>query len=387
MTEMAYGASASETGDSGISEWWRTVDRLSIAAVLALFLIGMLLALAASPPLALENGLERFYYVKRQAIYGVLGLGVMIFLSTRSIKTVRRLAVLGFIAVLLGLMVLPWIGTDYGKGAVRWVSLGFGSIQPSEFIKPLFAVTAAWLLAASTDIGGPPGRMISFILMMVIVFLLISQPDYGQAALVLASWGTIFFVGGAPKKLIFTLAGLAVGGGYLAYVSVPHVARRIDGFLSADVDPLTQIGFATSAIQDGGLFGVGIGAGTVKWTLPDAHTDFIIAVAAEEFGLLFTLVIIALFMLLTMRSLLRLRREGDMFIRLTGVGLVTVLGAQALINLGVAVRLLPSKGMTLPFVSYGGSSLLAAGIMMGMLFAMTRKRPQGDMSELLGGGP
>ncbi len=385
MTEMVFGAQAPQERSSGLSDWWRTVDRLSIAAVFALFLIGMLLALAASPPLALDQGKPRFFYVERQAIYGVLGLGTMLFVSTRSVKTARRMAVIGFFVVLLGLMALPWLGTDYGKGAVRWYSFGLGSIQPSEFIKPLFAVSAAWLLAASTDIAGPPGRVISFVFAVLIVGILVVQPDYGQAALIVASWATIFFVGGAPKKLIITLGLIVVGGGVLAYNTVEHVAKRIDGFLLAEVNPLTQIGYATSAIQDGGLFGVGIGRGSVKWTLPDAHTDFIIAVAAEEFGLIFTLVIIALFMFLTMRALLRLRRERDMFIRLSGVGLATVLGTQALINLGVAVRLLPAKGMTLPFVSYGGSSLLAAGIMMGLLLVMTRKRVQGDMGDILGG--
>jgi len=385
MTEMVYGARAPKIRDSALPQWWRSIDRLSIAAVFALFLIGMLLALAASPPLALGQGLDSFYYVNRQALYGVLGLSTMIFLSTRSVKTARRLAVIGFFVFFVALALLPWFGTDYGKGSVRWFSFGLGSVQPSEFIKPLFAVTAAWLLAASTDIAGPPGRVMSFVLMAAIVLMLVLQPDYGQASLVIAGWSTIFFVGGAPKKLIITLGALVAGGGWFAYNTVPHVAKRIDGFLTEEINPLTQIGYATSAIQDGGLFGVGIGAGTVKWTLPDAHTDFIIAVAAEEFGLILVLVIIALFMFLTLRALLRLRRERDMFIRLSGVGLATVLGAQSLINLGVAVRLLPAKGMTLPFVSYGGSSLLAAGIMMGLLLAMTRTRSQGDMSEILGG--
>ncbi len=385
MTEMVYGAKAPEEPDSGLADWWHSVDRLSIAAVFALFLLGMLLALAASPPLAIEQGRPQFYFVQRQAIYGVLGLGTMLYISTMSVKAARRWAVIGFLIVLVSLALLPWLGTDYDKGAIRWYSFGLGSIQPSEFIKPLFAATAAWLLAASTDIAGPPGRVISFAFMVAIVGMLIQQPDYGQAGLILASWGTIFFVGGAPKKLIISLGLLVVGGGLLAYNTVEHVAKRIDGFLMAEVNPLTQIGYATTAIQDGGLFGVGIGRGSVKWTLPDAHTDFIIAVAAEEFGLLFTLLIIALFMFLTVRALLRLRRERDMFIRLAGVGLATVLGAQSLINLGVAVRLLPAKGMTLPFVSYGGSSLLAAGIMMGLLLVMTRKRVQGDISEILGG--
>ncbi len=385
MTEMVFGAHAPEEDESGLMDWWHTVDRLSIAAVIALFLIGMVLALAASPPLALDQGKPRFFYVERQAVFGVLALGVMLFVSTLRVRTARRQAVIGFLAALAALALLPWLGTDYGKGAIRWYSFGLGSLQPSEFIKPVFAVATAWMVAASTDIAGPPGRTISFAFAVLVVGILVMQPDYGQAGLVIACWATIFFVGGAPIKLVATFVALVVGGGFLAYNTVEHVARRIDGFLAVEVDPLTQIGYATSAIQDGGLFGVGIGRGSVKWTLPDAHTDFIIAVAAEEFGLLFTLAIIALFMFLTMRALLRLRRERDMFIRLAGVGLATVLGAQALINLGVAVRLLPAKGMTLPFVSYGGSSLLAAGIMMGLLLVMTRKRVQGDMTDILGG--
>ncbi len=385
MTEMAHGAQASTEHLSGLPEWWRTIDRASIVAVFGLFLIGMLLALAASPPLAIDQGFPWYFYVKRQAIFGVIGLGAMLTISTFSVKNARRMAVIGFGLGLLALALLPWFGVNYGKGAIRWYSFGFGSLQPSEFIKPLFAVTAAWLVAASTDIAGPPGRVISFVFAVIIVGILVVQPDYGQAALVVAVWTTIFFVGGAPKKLIITLGALVVGGGALAYATVGHVAKRIDGFLTAEVDPQTQIGYAISAIQDGGLFGVGIGRGAVKWTLPDAHTDFIIAVAAEEFGLFLTLAVIALFMFLTVRALLRLRRERDMFIRLAGVGLATVLGAQSLINLGVAVRLLPAKGMTLPFVSYGGSSLLAAGIMMGLLLVMTRKRAQGDMTDILGG--
>jgi len=298
---------------------------------------------------------------------------------------VRRLAVLGFLAALVALMLLPVFGTDYGKGAVRWYSLGFASIQPSEFLKPGFVVGAAWMIASSREINGPPGLSWSFLLTLVIVGFLAMQPDFGQAALILFSWGVMYFVAGAPLILLLGMAGGVVLAGMFAYANSEHFARRIDGFLSAEVDPTTQLGFATDAIREGGFFGVGVGEGQVKWSLPDAHTDFIIAVAAEEYGLILVLAIIALYASIVVRSLTRLMRERDPFIRLAGTGLVAMFGVQAMINMGVAVRLLPAKGMTLPFVSYGGSSLIAGGIAVGMLFAFTRSRPQGEIRDILRG--
>ncbi len=384
MTEMAYGAVVASSGEPVISKWWRTVDRVSLAAVLGLFLIGILLGLAASPPLAERNGLGTFFYVTRQAIFGVAALAGMVFLSMQSPVTVRRLAVIGFFGVFLALLLLPWLGTDYGKGAVRWYSLGFASLQPSEFLKPVFVVFSAWLMAASTDLDGPPGKLMSFGVAVVLALLLALQPDFGQAMLIIAAWMLMYFVAGAPIWLLVGLAGAVAAAGTLAYNTSPHFARRIDGFLSPDLDPTTQLGFATNAIQEGGIFGVGVGEGSVKWSLPDAHTDFIIAVAAEEYGVLLVFLIMALFLTITLRALLRLVRERDAFVRLAGVGLASLLSMQALINLGVAVRLLPAKGMTLPFVSYGGSSLLAAGMTLGFLLALTRKRPQHDMGEVLG---
>ncbi|MEK6205979.1 MAG: FtsW/RodA/SpoVE family cell cycle protein, partial [Amylibacter sp.] len=191
---------------------------------------------------------------------------------------------------------------------------------------------------------------------------------------------------GAPLLLLIAMGVGVVGAGLFSYNNSEHFARRIDGFLSPDLDPRTQIGYATNAIQEGGFFGVGVGEGQVKWSLPDAHTDFIIAVAAEEYGLILVLVIIVLFLVVTVRSLFRLIRERDLFIRLAGTGIAVLFGMQAMINMGVAARLLPAKGMTLPFVSYGGSSLVAAGIGLGLLLAFTRTRAQGDMSDLLGRG-
>jgi len=214
------------------------------------------------------------------------------------------------------------------------------------------------------------------------VGFLAMQPDFGQSMLVLFGWGVIYFIAGAPMLLIALVLGLIGMGGTFAYSHSEHFARRIDGFMNADVDPRSQIGYATNAIQEGGFFGVGVGNGQVKWTLPDAHTDFIIAVAAEEYGLILVLVIIALYCTVVVRSLFRLMKERDPFVRLAGTGLACIFGVQAMINIGVAVRLLPAKGMTLPFVSYGGSSVIAAGITVGMLLALTRTRPQGEFADV-----
>jgi cell division protein FtsW len=385
MTEMVYGSVPVRNVEPVLPKWWRTIDRWSMSCILILFGIGLLLGFAASPPLASKNGLAPFHYVERQAMFGSVALIVMFLTSMMSPLLVRRLAVVGFTLAFISLIGLPFFGTDFGKGAMRWYSLGFASVQPSEFLKPGFIVVAAWMLAAGQEINGPPGRLWSLLLAAAIVLLLAFQPDFGQAALVLFGWGVMYFVAGAPMVLLVAMAGLVVLGGTFAYENSEHFARRIDGFLTPDVDPRTQLGYATNAIQEGGFFGVGVGGGEVKWSLPDAHTDFIIAVAAEEYGLVLVLCIILLYASVVVRSLLRLMRERDPFIRLAGTGLACMFGVQAMINMGVAVRLLPAKGMTLPFVSYGGSSLIAGGIAVGMLLAFTRTRPQGEIGDILRG--
>ncbi len=383
MTEMVYGTVPRSDGEPILPRWWRTIDRWSLACILILFGIGLLLGLAASPPLAERNGLGAFYYVQRQAMFGGLAMAVLFITTMMSPQLVRRLGVIGFILAFIAIVFLPLFGTDYGKGAVRWYSFGFGSFQPSEFLKPGFIIVTAWLLSSSQDINGPPGKSYSLAITLAIVAMLALQPDFGQAALILFGWGVMYFVVGAPIMLLIALAAMVLLGGTFAYDNSEHFARRIDGFLSAELDPNTQLGYATNAIQEGGFFGVGVGEGQVKWSLPDAHTDFIIAVAAEEYGLILVLFILFLFAVITVRSLLRLMRERDPFIRLAGTGLTCIFAIQALINTGVAVRLLPAKGMTLPFVSYGGSSLIAGGIMLGMLLAFTRVRAQGEIGDLL----
>ena len=385
MTEMAYGSVGTVDGEAVLSRWWRTLDKSVLTAVLILFSIGLLLGLASSPPLAEKNGLAPFHYVYRQAIFGSLALFSMAVFSMLPSKAIRRLGVIGFLLCFVALGLLPFFGTDFGKGAVRWYGLGFASVQPSEFLKPGYIVTVAWLISASGQINGAPGRLWSFILTMLVVALLIIQPDFGQACLILFGWGIVYFVAGASFILLVALALMVLAAGSIAYSHSEHFAKRIDGFLSPDIDPRTQLGYATNAIQEGGFFGVGVGEGQVKWSLPDAHTDFIISVAAEEYGLLLVVLIILLFTWIVLASLIRLLRETDAFNRLAGSGLVAMFGIQAIINVGVAVRLLPAKGMTLPFVSYGGSSIIAMGITVGMLLALTRVRPQKDIGDILNG--
>ncbi|WP_417523558.1 peptidoglycan glycosyltransferase FtsW [Marinovum sp.] len=385
MTEMVYGAAPVRDVEPVLPKWWRTIDKMSMSFILILFTIGILLGLAASPPLAAKNGFEPFHYVSRQAVFGGAALVAMLITSMMTPVLVRRLAVVGFALAFVALALLPAFGTDFGKGAVRWYSLGFASVQPSEFLKPGFVVVAAWMMAANQEINGPPGRLWSFGLCVTIVLMLALQPDFGQACLVLFGWGVMYFVAGAPMLLLVGIALLVVLAGTVAYSNSEHFARRIDGFLTADVDPTTQLGYATNAIREGGFVGVGVGEGQVKWSLPDAHTDFIIAVAAEEYGLILVLAIIALYAGVVISSLMRLMRERDPFIRLAGTGLACMFGVQAMINMGVAVRLLPAKGMTLPFVSYGGSSLIATGIAVGMLLSFTRTRPQGEIGDILRG--
>lgn len=383
MTEMVYGSMPSRVSDPVLPRWWRTIDKWSLTAIMLLFGIGLLLGLAASVPLATRNGLAEFYYVQRQAVFGAVALVVMVAISMLPPVAIRRIGFIGFVISFIALALLPFIGTDFGKGAVRWISFGFASIQPSEFLKPGFIILAAWLMSASQELNGPPGKSISLVIASIVVLLLAMQPDFGQAALVLFGWGVIYFVAGAPMALIAIIICVVGFGGTLAYESSEHFARRIDGFLNPEIDPRSQIGYAINAIQEGGFLGVGVGEGQVKWTLPDAHTDFIIAVAAEEYGLILVLIIIALYTTVVVRSLFRLMRERDPFMRLAGTGLACIFGVQAMINMGVAVRLLPAKGMTLPFVSYGGSSIIAAGITLGMLLALTRSRPQGQMGDIL----
>ncbi|MEO0360906.1 MAG: putative peptidoglycan glycosyltransferase FtsW, partial [Pseudomonadota bacterium] len=322
--------------------------------------------------------------VIRHAVFACVALFAMIALSVATPDQVRRNGVRLFLVAFVAVLFLPLFGTDFGKGAVRWYSFGV-SVQPSEFLKPGFAVLTAWMMAAATKPNGPPGVGLSFLICLAVVASLAIQPDFGQSLLVVAAWGAMFFVWGASIWLMVLLVGLGVALVWAAYANFEYIASRIDAYWAAEVDPTSQIGYATNAILKGGLFGVGAGEGSVKWSLPDAHTDFVMAVAAEEYGLIFCLFVIGLYLFVALRALKRLARERDVFCRVAGVGLAVTFGAQAFINIGVTFTLLPAKGMTLPFISYGGSSMLAIGIAMGLLLALTRERPQDHVTDMLGG--
>lgn len=376
MTELVFRALPARPESSIVGDWWQTVDRWSLGALLVLFALGLVLALAASPPLAHRNDLWTYHYVLRHAVFAVLALGIVAAVSMSAVATVRRLGVLLFLVAFAATAALPWLGTDFGKGATRWYSLGFLSLQPSEFLKPGFVLAAAWLIWGSFERFGPPGRSISGLIALAIAAMLALQPDFGQAVLVLAVWSVMVFVSGAPILTLVLLGGLIGLGGAWAYATSSHFASRINSYLAEEIDPHTQLAYAQSAIREGGLFGVGPAQGSVKWTLPDAHTDFIVAVAAEEFGLLLVLVLVGLYVFIVLRALARLVEERNPFVRLAGTGLAVLIGLQAFVNMAVAIRLLPAKGMTLPFISYGGSSMLAAAITMGALLALTRSRPR-----------
>lgn len=362
------------TDTSIVGRWWWTVDRWALLALLLLMALGALLTQAASPSVAERIGYDAAHFSVRHFVYLPLAIAVMFLLSLLTIRGVRRLAIVGFaVSLLLGFATLA-IGPEI-KGATRWLSIGSFSLQPTEFLKPFFAVVTAWILAAGINGTGVPGRSIAGLMLAAVLAVLVLQPDIGMAVVVTAIWGGQLFVAGLP--MAWVLGGCVAGilGLTAAYFTIPHVTGRIDRFLDPSSGDSYQIDRAMEAFSYGGFFGRGPGEGMVKQVLPDAHTDFIFAVAAEEYGLLFCLLLMLLFAFITLRGLARLLREEDMFVILAAVGLLAQFGLQAVINIGVNLHLLPTKGMTLPFISYGGSSMLALAIGMGLLLALTRRRP------------
>ncbi len=357
------------------SAWSRTVDHASVGMALALFAIGVVLSFAASPALAEDNNLEPFHYAWRQLGFGLPAFGALFLLSFFGPSGVRRFGTVVALVGLAALIVVLLKGVDFGKGAQRWLSFGGMSFQPSEFAKPGLVIVSAWMLSAmgaKDPAVRATGAAASFALIALAIGLLIAQPDYGQAALLAAVWGAMFFVAGAPLLLLLALGLACAAVGWVAYVAEPHVAARIDAFLDPAANAGRQLQVAEQAVVNGGWTGRGLGEGVAKAHLPDAHADFIIAVAAEEYGFVLCAAVVALFAFFTLRQLWRLRNVEDVFVRLAGLGLTLLLGLQALVNLAVAVQLAPAKGMRLPFISYGGSALLASGLTVGLLLALTR---------------
>ena len=361
------------TDTSLVSRWWWTVDRWSLAALAILLAAGALLVMAASPAVAERIGLESFHFVRRQSIYLLPAIAVMIAVSSMSPLTIRRIAVIGF-AITIVLMIATLLLGHEVKGARRWLSIAGFVLQPSEFVKPFFAVVAAWMFAEHQRGLGLPGNSISGVLLVIVIGLLVLQPDFGMTIVVASVWLAQFFMAGMPMTWIGALAFAGLAGLAAAYALLPHVASRIDRFLDPASGDSFQVDTALSAFRTGGLTGRGPGEGTVKSVLPDAHTDFIFAVAGEEFGLFACLLLVALFAFVVLRGFARLLEERNAFVMLAASGLLVQFGIQAIVNMGVNLRLMPAKGMTLPFISYGGSSLLALAMGMGMVLALTRRR-------------
>ncbi|HEY4133948.1 MAG TPA: putative peptidoglycan glycosyltransferase FtsW [Alphaproteobacteria bacterium] len=361
------------TDTSVLGRWWWTVDRWVLAALLILSGFGIVLIFAASPAVATRIGVDSFFFVRKQISYLAPALVIILSVSLLNVRDVRRLSVIVFLAMVVCMVLTILMGVEI-KGARRWISVAGFTLQPSEFIKPAFAVVSAWMLASGRLESGFPGRIIAVALYGLTVGLLLLQPDMGMVVLTSAMFGAQLFIAGIPMFLVGVLALSGFGGIVGAYFVFPHVASRIDRFLDPASGDSYQVNTGLEAFMNGGLFGRGPGEGTVKEILPDAHADFIFAVAGEELGLIACLFIVSLFAFIVLRGFTRMLSEGNLFILLAVTGLLTQFGLQAIIHMSSTLHLIPTKGMTLPLISYGGSSMLGIAFGMGMVLALTRRR-------------
>ncbi|WP_193182844.1 FtsW/RodA/SpoVE family cell cycle protein [Nisaea sediminum] len=361
------------TDTSILGRWWWTVDRWTAGVLLLIILFGALMIFAASPAVAERIGLDSYHFVRRQLMLLPVAAGVLFTCSLMSPLQVRRAATIGFIGC-IGLLVLTLIFGAEIKGARRWLSVAGFSLQASEFLKPCFAVVAAWMFAEWRKESGFPGQWIAIALYGLVVSLLLLQPDLGQTVVVSLVWFGQFFLAGLPMMLVGGAALLGAGGLVAAYFLLPHVNDRINRFLDPAAGDSYQVERSLEAFRSGGLLGTGPGEGQVKAFLPDAHADFVFSVAGEEFGAIVCLLLIVLFGFVVLRGFARLFSEQSLFVLLAGAGLLAQFGLQSIIHMASALQLMPAKGMTLPFISYGGSSLLALALGMGLMLALTRSR-------------
>ncbi|MFC5345890.1 putative peptidoglycan glycosyltransferase FtsW [Brevundimonas staleyi] len=376
MTQAVYSHPFSRNDQSPIAQWFWTVDRGLLGAALALMGLGVMLSFASSPAaiLADESITDPFHYSWRMIVWATGGIGIMMTMSLLSPRGVRRIAVLGLLGAIVVMAMLPFIG-DTVKGAARWVNLGPFSLQPSEFAKPSLIVFAAWMFAEGQKGQGVPGVSIAFGFYAVVVALLLIQPDIGQTLLITTTFMAVFFMAGVPLRWVAVLSGLFAAGMTAIYLLFPHVQARVAKFVAPGVEDTHQIDRASEAIRAGGLVGRGVGEGVMKRSVPDLHTDFIYSVGAEEFGLVLSLVMIGLYAFIVFRGMGRAMKLNDPFEQTAAAGLFMLIGLQASINVAVNLNLIPTKGMTLPFISYGGSSMMAMGLTMGFALALTRRRP------------
>lgn len=360
-----------------LGNWWWTVDRTLLFAVFALMVIGVVLLMAGGPPVAERLGLSTFHFVNRQAVFLAPAVAIMLFVSFLSPRWIRRLALVAYIGAIIGVVACLFFGAEL-KGARRWLSIAGMTIQPSEFLKPAFVVLVAWAFSEGSRRADVPGTVVAFLLLPLTVVPLILQPDFGQTMLVTLVWAGLFFIAGLHWFWVMGLGSVGIVGIVAAYEFVPHVRERIERFLDKNSGDNFQVDTALEAFSAGGFLGKGPGEGSVKRILPDAHTDFIFAVTAEEFGVVACLVIVAIFATVVLRALWLALASEDPFRRFAVTGLGMLFGIQASINMLVNVHLMPAKGMTLPFISYGGSSLWSLALGTGFLIALTRKRPRAE---------
>lgn len=360
---------------SVLTDWWFTVDRVLLTSIFILLLLGVVISLAASPSVAISKALPAFHFVNRHMMFATLGLVLMMSISLLSPRGVRRLAFVTFV-VAIGLMVAIALWGDVVNGSRRWIRLFGFSFQPSEIGKPAFVVLAGWAFAEMQQRQDVPALPIALALYGVFAGLLILQPDIGQTTLVTLVWAALFLLAGLRLVWAVALGGTLLAGLGLSYVMLDYVHSRIDKFLAADYGQTSQLGRAFQSFTHGGFFGLGPGEGTIKTQLPDAHTDFIFAVIAEEYGVIACLGLLVLFGVLVFRALARALQTHDLSVRYGIAGLALLVGLQALINMGVNVGLLPAKGMTLPLISVGGSSMIGMSLTLGMLLALSRVRPE-----------
>ncbi|MEM7728271.1 MAG: putative peptidoglycan glycosyltransferase FtsW [Pseudomonadota bacterium] len=358
-----------------LTEWWRSIDQLTLILLVCLLCAGLVLSMAASPAAAHRIGMDSpFHYLFRHALFVCVGLPGAIFVSLFTPRGARRIGVLALLGAILVMAMLPSIGYQV-KGAVRWVRIGGFSLQPSEFAKPAFIVFAAWMFSAAKRDPSVPAVLIVLGVYALLVLLLITQPDFGQSFLLTLCFAAVFFFAGMSLGWLLVMLGVTLLGAFGAYLSLPHVRSRVSTFLSPDQSDSYQTDKALEAIAGGGFFGRGPGEGAVKYDLPDGHTDFIFAVSVEEFGFLISLLLIGLIAAFVVRSFSNALRLNDHFCQLATAGLATLIGMQAIINLCVNLNMAPSKGMTLPFISAGGSSLMSLCFAAGLILAFTRRRP------------
>ncbi len=385
MTSVQQHAFA-RTDRTRLGQWWWTPDHFLLGVTAVLIGLGVMLSFASSPAAAARIGYhDPFHFAVRQCIYAAFGTAILLSVSVLSPRGVRRVAFFTYAASVLVMMALPLLG-HAAKGADRWLQIGGFSLQPSEFLKPALMILVSWMFAEGQKGRGVPGVSIAFALYAVAVVLLLLQPDVGQTVLITVAFGAAFFMAGVPLRWIVGMAGAATGGFVAIYFAFSHVAARFHKFLNPEATDSHQVDKAAEAIAAGKLFGRGPGEGVMKRHVPDLHTDFIYSVAAEEYGLVFSLLLIALFAFVVVRGLYKAMKLSDPFEQVAAAGLFVLVGEQTVINIAVNLNMIPTKGMTLPFISYGGSSMLAMGLTLGMALALTRRRP-GSYAQAEGPAP